>query len=159
LEVISNKITAAGIDMAKALVVYATRTGETRQIAELIAEGIRFGGHEAEVVEAKKIKSESDLENYDAYAFGSPTYHGEMLQTMKTFLFIAEKVDLANKPGGAFGSYGWSGEANDRIFNTMKHIFKMDLVGDTLRLKSSSLGGGLKMAQDYGREIAKKLGS
>jgi flavorubredoxin len=57
------------------------------------------------------------------------------------------------------GSFGWSGEANDRIFDTMKHILKMDLVGDTLRLKSSSLGGGLQMAQDYGREIAKKLGS
>jgi flavorubredoxin len=145
--------------MAKVLIVYATRTGETRQIAELIAEGIRIAGHEADVVDAKKIKSESDLKSYDAYAFGSSTYHGEMLQAMKTFLFIAEKADLANKPGGAFGSYGWSGEANDRIFNTMKHVLKMDMVGDTLRLKSSSLGGGLKMAQDYGREIAKKLGS
>ena len=145
--------------MAKVLIVYATRTGETQQIAELIGEGVRLAGHQAEVVDAKKIKNESDLDNYDAYAFGSSTYHGEMLPAMKTFLFIAEKANLANKPGGAFGSFGWSGEANDRIFNTMKHVFKMDTVGDTLRLKSSSLGGGLRMAQDYGREIAKKLGS
>jgi flavorubredoxin len=145
--------------MARVLIVYATRTGETQQIADLIAEGIRFTGHEAEVVDVKKIKSEADLENYDAYAFGSSTYHGEMLQAMKTFLFIAEKANLADKPGGAFGAFGWSGEANDRIFNTMKHILKMDMVGDTLRLKSSSLEGGMRMAQDYGREIAKKLGS
>ena len=145
--------------MAKVLIVYATRTGETQQIAELIGEGVRLAGHQAEVVDAKKIKNESDLDNYDAYAFGSSTYHGEMLPAMKTFLFIAEKANLANKPGGAFGSFGWSGEANDRIFNTMKHVFKMDTVADTLRLKSSSLGGGLRMAQDYGREIAKKLGS
>jgi hypothetical protein len=41
----------------------------------------------------------------------------------------------------------------------MKHILKMDVVGDTLRLKSSFLEGGMQMAQDYGREIAKKLGS
>ena len=143
--------------MPKALIVYATRTGETRQIAELIAEGIRFSGNEAEVVEAKNIKSEADLAGYDAYVFGSPTYHGEMLQAMKTFLFIAEKASLEGKPGGAFGSFGWSGEANDRIFNTMKHVLKMDVVGDTLRLKSSSLGGGMQMAQDYGREIGKKL--
>ena len=144
--------------MAKALIVYASRTGETRQIADLIAEGIRFSGHEAEVVESKAIKSEVDLEGYDAYAFGSSTYHGEMLQAMKTFLFIAENANLEGKPGGAFGSFGWSGEANDRIFDTMKHILKMDMVGDTLRLKSSSLEGGLQMAQDYGRQIAKKLG-
>jgi flavorubredoxin len=145
--------------MSKALIVYATRTGETRQIAELIAEGIRFSGHEAEVVDAKNIKNEADLEGFDAYVFGSSTYHGEMLQAMKTFLFIAEKANLEGKPGGAFGSFGWSGEANDRIFDTMKHILKIDVVADTLRLKSSSLEGGMQMAQDYGRAIAKKLDS
>ena len=143
--------------MAKALVVYATRTGETQTIADLIAEGIRFSGHQADVVGVKEIKDEAALNGYDAYVFGSSTYHGEMLQGMKTFLFIAEKADLEGKIGGAFGSFGWSGEANDRIFETMKHILKMDMVGDTLRLKSSSLGGGLQMAQDYGREIAKKF--
>ena len=143
--------------MAKALIVYATRTGETQQIAELIGEGIRFAGHQAEVVNVKSIKDESDLEGFDAYVFGSSTYHGEMLQGMKTFLFLAEKANLDGKVGGAFGSFGWSGEANDRIFDTMKHILKMDMLGDTLRLKSSSLGGGVQMAQDYGREIAKKL--
>ena len=143
--------------MAKVLIIYATRTGETLNIADLIAEGIRFSGHEADVANVKEIKNEADLEGYDGYVFGSATYHGEMLQGMKTFLFLAEKADLEGKVGGAFGSYGWSGEANDRIFETMKHILKMDLVGDTLRLKSSTLGGGLHMAQDYGREIAKKF--
>ena len=144
--------------MAKVLIVYATRTGETQTIADLIAEGIRFSGQEAEVVSIKEIKNEAELDGYDGYVFGSSTYHGEMLQGMKTFLFLAEKANLDGKVGGAFGSFGWSGEANDRIFETMKHILKMNLVGDTLRLKSSSLGGGLQMAQDYGREIAKKFG-
>jgi flavorubredoxin len=143
--------------MAKVLIIYATRTGETQNIAELIGEGIRFGGHDATVASVKEIKNEADLNGYDGYVFGSATYHGEMLQSMKTFLFLAEKATLAGKVGGAFGAFGWSGEANDRIFNTMKHVLKMDMVGDTLRLKSSSLGGGLQMAQDYGRQIAKKL--
>jgi flavorubredoxin len=143
--------------MAKVLIVFATRTGETQNIADLIAEGIRFAGHEAQVANVKDIKNESDLDGFDGYVFGSATYHGEMLQGMKTFLFLAEKANLEGKAGGAFGAFGWSGEANDRIFDTMKHILKMDLVGDTLRLKSSSLQGGLQMAQDYGRAIAKKL--
>ncbi len=143
--------------MSKVLIVYATRTGETQNIADLVAEGVRFAGQEAEVVNIKEVKNEADLNGYDGYVFGSATYHGEMLQGMKTFLFLAEKADLEGKVGGAFGSYGWSGEANDRIFETMKHILKMDLVGDTLRLKSSSLDGGLQMAQDYGRAVAKKI--
>jgi len=144
--------------MSKALIVYSTRTGETKKIGELIAEGIRFSGFEAAIVDAKDIKKESDLEGYDAYIFGSATYHGEMMQSMKTLLFLAKKVNLENKIGASFGAFGWSGEAPDRIFETMKHIFQMDMVGAALRLKKTSLGGGTQMAQDYGRDIAKKMG-
>ena len=143
--------------MAKVLVVCATRTGETLRIGELIAEGIRFSGHEVKVVNVNAIKKEADLQSYDALAFGSATYHGDMIQGMKTVLFLAEKAGLEGKVGGAFGAFGWSGEAPDRIFNTMKNIFKMKMVGGSLRLKASSLGGGVQMAQDYGREIAEKL--
>jgi flavorubredoxin len=143
--------------MAKTLIVYATRTGETEKIGDLIAEGIRFAGHEANVAKVTDIKKEDDLKGYDALVFGSPTYHGEMVQGMKTLLFMAERAELEGKVGGAFGSFGWSGEAPDRIFETMKNIFKMNMVSVPLRLKSANLGGGLKMAQDYGREIAEKL--
>jgi flavorubredoxin len=145
--------------MAKALVVYTTRTGETRDIAELIAEGVRFTGAEAAVANVTSIKKEADLEGYDAYVFGSATYHGEMMQGMKTMLFLAEKVNLKGKVGGSFGAFGWSGEAPDRIFDTMTNVFKMDMVSGPLRLKSASLGGGTQMAQEYGREIGKKFGT
>ena len=145
--------------MAKALIVYTTRTGETKGIAELIAEGIRFTGSEATVANVTGIKKEVDLEGYDAYVFGSATYHGEMMQGMKTMLFLAEKANLEGKMGGSFGAFGWSGEAPDRIFDTMTNIFKMDMVSGPLRLKSASLGGGTQMAQDYGREIGNKLGT
>jgi flavorubredoxin len=85
------------------------------------------------------------------------TYHGEMMQGMKTLLFLAENSGLEGKIGGAFGAFGWSGEAPVRIYDTMKHILKMNMVKEPLMLKSSSLGGGIQMAQDYGREIVNKL--
>ncbi len=141
----------------KALVVYATRTGSTRTIAELIGEGIRFGGADAEVKSVSDIKNESDLMGYDAYVFGSPTYHGDMMQSMKTLLFLAEKAGLSGKAGGAFGAFGWSGEAPQRIFETMRNIFAMNMVSDCLRLKSAELGGGVQAAQGYGRAIAAKI--
>jgi NAD(P)H dehydrogenase (quinone) len=143
--------------MAKVLVVCATRTGETCRIGELIAEGIRFSGHEANVVKVDAIKKEDDLQGYDALVFGSATYHGDMLQSMKTMLFLAEKAGLDGKVGGAFGAFGWSGEAPDRIYNTMLNIFNMNMVSGPLLLKASSLGGGVQMAQGYGREVAEKL--
>lgn len=143
--------------MAKVLLVYATRGGETKAIADLIAEGIRFSGFEAKCINVTEIKKETDLEGYDGYAFGSATYHGEMMQAMKTMLFLAEKVNLEGKAGGSFGAYGWSGEAPGRIYDTMKNIFRMNMIGNPLMLKSSSLGGGIKMAQDYGRKIGEKI--
>jgi flavorubredoxin len=144
--------------MPKALIVSASRTGESDRIGELVAEGIRFAGGEAVFEKASNIKKESDLQGYDAVLFGSATYHGDMIASMKTLLFLAEKANLEGKVGGAFGAFGWSGEAPERIFGTMKNIFKMDMPSGPLMLKSTSLGGGIQMAQDYGRAIAKKMG-
>jgi flavorubredoxin len=143
--------------MARALIIFASRAGETEKIAGLIAEGIRFSGSEATVRDVKDIKKESDLEGYEALVLGAATYHGDMLQSMKTLLFLAEKANLEGVVGGAFGAFGWSGEAPDRIFDTMKHIFKMNMTSAPLRLKSSQMGGGMQMAQDYGRDIAKLI--
>ena len=143
--------------MAKALIVCATRTGETTRIGDLVAEGLRMSGVETLVKNVNDIKGEADLQGYDALIFGSATYHGDMMQGMKTLLFLAEKAGLEGKVGGAFGAFGWSGEAPDRIFGTMENIFKMKMVKAPLRLKSSSLGGGIQMAQEYGKEIAKAL--
>lgn len=143
--------------MAHALIVFATRTGETERIAELIGEGLRMSGVDATVKNAGEVKSAQDLKGYDALVLGSPTYHGDMLQSMKTLLFTAEKAGMKGKIGGSFGAFGWSGEAPDRIFETMKNIFEMNMVGGPLRLKSSALGGGIQMAQGYGREVAEKL--
>jgi flavorubredoxin len=143
--------------MGKALVVFATRTGETKGIAELIAEGIRMQGAEARTAPIAEIKAHSDLAGYDAVVLGSPTYHGDMMQSMKTLLFLAEKAGLEGKVGGSFGAFGWSGEAPDRIYDTMKNIFKMNMVKGPLRLKSPKLGGGVQMAQEYGKDIGKKI--
>lgn len=140
--------------MGKVLIVYASRADETKGIAELIAEGVRISGHEADIKKTNQIKSEKDMMGYDGYALGSATYHGEMITSMKQILFIAERAELKDKPGGSFGAYGWSGEAPGRIFETMEHIYKMKMVSGPLMLKASWVGGGVQAAQDYGKSIA-----
>lgn len=140
--------------MGKVLIVYASRADETKGIAEVIGEGVRNSGHEAIVKKANEIKGEEDLKGYDGYAFGSATYHGEMITSMKQILFIAERAELKDKPGGAFGAYGWSGEAAGRIFDTMHHIYKMKMAQGPLMLKASWVEGGVEAAQEYGKSIA-----
>lgn len=143
--------------MPKVLIVYATRGGETKNIADLIAESLQLTGADTEVINANMIKKEDLLEGYDAYVFGSATYHGEMMQNMKTLLFLAEKANLSGKTGASFGAYGWSGEASHRIFETMENIFDMHMVNTPLRLKSTAVSGAKDVAHAYGREIAEKL--
>lgn len=143
--------------MAKGLVVYASRTGQTQKIGELIAEGMRLSGMEAEVKSATEIKKAEDLAGYGAYVFGSATYHGEMMESMKQLLFLAEKAGLGGKAGGAFGAFGWSGEAAVRVYDTMKHVLGLNMTDDCLRLKSAILEGGVPMSQGYGKSIAAKV--
>jgi flavorubredoxin len=145
--------------VAKAIVIYATRTNETGKIAELIAEGLSTAGLDVTMGKVSEIEKKGiKPADFDAIVLGSATYNGEMLQAMKTFLFTLEKANISKKVGGAFGAFGWSGEAPGRIFNTMKNVFKMKMVEGPLKLKSASMKGGATMAKDYGKQIAKKVG-
>ncbi len=143
--------------MGKVLIVFATRSDETKSIAELIAEGVRIAGHEVQLNRVNEITSEDDIKGYDGYVFGSATYHGEMISSMKQFLFMAERAELKGKAGGAFGAYGWSGEAPGRIFETMENIFGMKMASDPLMLKAGWVGGGKEAAQDYGKKITELI--
>ena len=148
--------------MKKVLVAYDSRTGKTKQMAEYIAEGIRICGLDTEVKKLSEIKTEKDLHGYDAYLFGSPTYHRDMIGTMKTFLFLAQSAGLAGKVGGAFGSYTHSGDAPKLVFDTMENVFKMDMVNlGSFNLLEHLVEGseGLRSCHDYGKAIGEKLGA
>ncbi|MGD0229514.1 MAG: flavodoxin domain-containing protein [Syntrophorhabdales bacterium] len=143
--------------MAHALVIYNTRKGATRGIGELIAKGLASADVTVSVKDAAQITSEKDLAGYDAYIFGSATYHGEMMDLMKRILFLAEKVRLKGRVGGAFGAFGWSGEAPGRIFDTMHYILGMRMVKEPLRVQSPNDPEAAERAGEYGRLIAQKL--
>ncbi len=146
--------------MKKVFVGYYSRTGNTKKMAEFIAEGIRITGKTAELVKISEIKSEKDLEGYDGFVLGCPTYHRDLTEGMKRFLFVAEKANLVGKIGGAFGSYTHSGESADMIYDTMLHVFKMDMVDlGSLNLKEHALetDEGSRPCQDYGKAIGQKL--
>ena len=146
--------------MKKVLVAYVSRTGKTQKMADFIAEGIRFSGNEAEVKKTTEIKNEKNMEGYDGYVFGCPNYHRDLTAGMKTFLFVAEKLNLIGKMGGAFGSHTHSGESAPMVFDTMQYVFKMDMVDlGPLSLKESIIDttDGTRACQDYGKAIGQKF--
>lgn len=147
--------------MKKVLIAYFSRTGKTEQMAEYIAEGVRLSGNAVDLRKISAIKSEKDIEGYDGYIFGCPTYHKNMTENFKTFLFLAEKAGLKGKAGGSFGSSTHSGEAPGVIFDTMEFVFSMKMTGlGPFDLRESAVGTdeGNRACQDYGRALGDMLG-
>ena len=144
--------------MKKVLIAYVSRSGNTEKMAEFIAEGVRFSGNTVDVKKVADIRDENALAGYDGYILGCPTYHKDITAGMKTFLFIAEKANLVGKMGGAFGSSTHSGESAPMIYDTMQHVFKMDMVNlGPLNLKENVVAApdGQHACQDYGKAVGK----
>lgn len=65
------------------LVVYATRYGSTREVAEKIAATLRDGGLTVDVQPAKQVRP---MEGYRAVVLGAPLYIGRWLKDAHRFL-------------------------------------------------------------------------
>jgi flavodoxin I len=147
--------------MKKVLVAHSSRTGKTEAMANYIAEGLRFASCEVDVMKISDIGDQEDIIGYDGYVFGCPTYHKDMTGGMKQFLFKAQLANLVGKYGGAFGSHTHSGESAPMIYDTMQHVFKMDMTDlGPLNLTEIQVGTdeGMKACQDYGKAIGEKIG-
>jgi len=91
--------------MAKVLVVYYSRTGNTQTMAELIADSLRNKAQEVELKTAEEATVE-DLQGTDGLIIGSPTYYGSMAAEIKKLLDDSVQLhgDLNGKVGAAFST-------------------------------------------------------
>ena len=93
--------------MPKAIVIYYSRSGNTRKMAESVAEGINKEGVQAQAKDVKDVEVD-DLLKYDAIIIGSPVYYGTMAAEIKKLLDDSVKFHgrLEGKVGAAFASSG-----------------------------------------------------
>ena len=105
--------------MVKALVLYHSQEhGNTKKMAEAVAEGLRKEGCEVTLHNANQERF--PIENYPKYdcvALGSPDYYSYMAGTVKTFLddwYISRnKPGYHVRPYAAFLSHGGGGRAKE----------------------------------------------
>ena len=71
--------------MAKGIVVYYSRSGNTKKMAEVIAEGMNEAQLPTECKSVEKVKAD-ELRSYDAIVLGSPTYYGQMAGPLKELI-------------------------------------------------------------------------
>ena len=82
------------------LVVYASKAGSTKGIAEFVGERLRGCGLQADVQEASLVRG---VEEYDAFVVGSAVYIFHWMKEAKQFLSRNRAV-LASRPVWLFSS-------------------------------------------------------
>ena len=100
-------------EMSKVLVVYHSGTGNTKTMAQAVADGAKqVSGVEALLKKAGQVTI-TDLVAADALAFGSPTYFSYMAGAVKAIFDEAypSRNQIRGKPFAAFAS-GGGGEVN-----------------------------------------------
>lgn len=100
--------------MAKAIVIYHSRSGNTRKMGETIAEAMNEAGLPTECKPITEVKAD-DLLAYDAIVVGSPTYYGHMAGPIKQLFddSVSFHGKLDGKVGAAFTSSANIGGGNE----------------------------------------------
>ena len=120
--------------MKKIIIVYYSKTGNTKKMAELVEEGAKSEKAEITVKDAGRVKAE-ELLDYDGIIIGSPTYYGSMAARIKELFDESVKFHgrLKGKVGAAFSSARNIGGGNETtildILNAML-IHGMIIQGD-----------------------------
>ncbi len=120
--------------MPKIIVIYYSPGGNTKKMAELIAEGAGKEGAEVQIKEVSQVNAK-ELPDYQGIIIGSPTYYGTMAFQIKKLLdeSVAFHSKLDGKVGAAFSSSANIGGGNETtildILNAML-IHGMIIQGD-----------------------------
>lgn len=101
--------------MAKVLVSYYSRSGNTRRMAEKVHEGLASVKGVSVVSQKIGETTIDDLLQFDGIILGSPTYFGVMAAEVKQLIDESVKYfgRLVGKVGGVFTSSGGVGGGNE----------------------------------------------
>ena len=93
--------------MSKAAVIFWSQTGNTEQMANAIADGIREGGMEVDVLNVADT-TPADAVKYAKIALGCPAMGAEVLEETEFDPFFTElESKISGLKVALFGSYGW----------------------------------------------------
>ncbi len=139
--------------MAKVLVVYYSRGGNTRKLAEMLTTALREEDLEVCMKTVLDTKVEELLE-YEGIAIGSPTYYGQMAGEVKRFLDETVRLHgkLDGKVGLAFttaGGYGTGGETTLLSIIQAMLIHGMIVQGDPEDLHYGIIIRGMPKDEDF----------
>ena len=155
--------------MLKVIVVYESKYGNTKLVAETIIEGMsRVEGIETVIKELKDVDL-NKIAVYDAILIGSPNHYGGPTKEVKEFIDRLGKFHLNGKLFAVFDTY--LGKKSDyffekavkkmvKIINEKIPALKQIAPGLSLKvqgMKGPIVEGELPKCKEFGKKIANQL--
>ncbi len=120
--------------MATGLVIYYSRSGNTKKMAQIIAKSM----NDADLPTVSKDVTDvslGDIMEADAIVIGSPCYYGEMTNEIKALIdeSVSKHGKLDGKVGAAFSSSANVGGGNETVIMGILHtllVHGMIIQGD-----------------------------
>jgi len=139
--------------MGDVLVIYHSGGGNTRKLAECVAEGARSAaGAKVTVVPAAEVDYDAAADA-DGLAIGSPDYFSYVAGAVKTFFdTVLYDERFKGKPCATFGTHG----GGAKVLGVLDHLVgavKLAPVGAGVLVKGAPDAAGA----DAGRALGKKL--
>ncbi len=138
-------------------IFYVSSYGNTRAMAEQIylgadsVDGIRASIYDMEALEMNNMITL--LEESDVVVVGSPTINADAVKPAWDLLSCMAFLESRGKIGAVFGSYGWSGEAQNMIYHRMRGLkFRTPL--EPLKFKLIPTKEELGKCYEFGAELS-----
>jgi len=142
------------------LIAYVSAYGYTSQAAGYIAAGIGESKYlRTEIIDIENISAdslESKIITADGILIGSPTINQNTLLPVYKLFALINPIRDKGKMGGAFGSFGWSGESSRIILENLR-LLKLKIFEETAQFKFSPAGDKEELLKDFGRRYAQKF--
>ena len=150
--------------MVKVFVVYDTKYGNTKLVAEKIVEGMReVEGIETAIADVKEVNFE-EVASSDAVLIGSPNHLGRPARDIDAFIDKLGKLDLKTKWVAVFDTHM---VADERAHAKMEKrigekVPGLRLITPGLGIKVSGMNGPLAEGElpkcvDFGKKLATQL--
>jgi NAD(P)H dehydrogenase (quinone) len=148
------------------LILYYSKGGNTRKLAEAVAEGAgQVDGIEVMLCHTRDV-TRDDFEDAGGVIAGSPVYFGTMAAQLKQVLddFVGARRKMENKVGAAFSTAGdASGGKETTIMSIIQAlmIYGMIIVGDPMSATghygTSCVGAPDSATLDNGQKLGRRV--
>ncbi len=153
--------------MLKIIIVYESKYGNTKNVAEAILDGIKeIGEIEFSLNEVKEVNLDN-ISDYDAILIGSPNHMGGPTRGIKKFIDELSKLKLEGKMFAVFDTCfekDFKKAVNKMEKRMSEKVPSMKKLAPGLSIKVQGMkgpiiDGELPKCKDFGKEVATKLKS